>query len=178
MSLPFGSTNRLSATKTAAKNFLNNVSISVTRPGTVIAFDQRGKIYQAYTVDLSSLLSATDSIQIDQGGTDYWWALTTTYDQIKTSPAYKNSITPPVIIMLSDGMPHEEGGDAVALANTMKADGIVIYTIGIVDGSWDTTELQRLAGSNFGAGYYVPVSDVTQLQAAYNQIASKVNCAP
>ena len=90
-----------------------------------------------------SLLNAIGNIHLEGGETNLAAALRTGRSMFRTSIGARDGV-PKILIMLTDGTANVEADRTQVEANETKADGIVIFTVG-VGGGVDNDELRKIA---------------------------------
>ena len=90
-----------------------------------------------------TLLNAIGNIDIDGGETNIAAALRTGRSMFRTSNGARNGV-PKILIMLTDGTANVEEDETEKETNKTKADGIVIFTVG-VGNDVDNDELRKIA---------------------------------
>lgn len=161
---------RLGQAKLAGVSFLDEMDFSVDRVG-VVQFDDSVEVLQTLTDDSTELNQIISGIPhgMGMGGTDIAGGLTAAYNALKPD---RRSDAIPVIIVLSDGE-----SDPFAMshaAETAKADGIVIVTVGVGTnvGGDAMKNMASLDVNGKPLYYYAP--DPSQLKTIYSLIAKAI----
>lgn len=137
----------------------------------VTKFSTTAQVVQGFTDNISQVNSAINSI--DGGGTTNWQDAL-----IKAQSTLPNRSNSDLVIFASDGNPNHTGpsgdstnestavGDAVVVANAIKAGGAKIIALGIGD-KLNTGNLQAISGPNIGTDLNadVIISDFDTLAA-------------
>ncbi|HVA96990.1 MAG TPA: VWA domain-containing protein [Candidatus Acidoferrales bacterium] len=176
-----GSTSKLSAAKSAAKNFIDLIAAeSGVRIG-LVTFDIGSVLRSGLTTNYASVKSTIDEDTHTGNQTCMQCGILTTNQEIS---AHKRSGVKNVVILITDGdalnyIGQKSGtynktlGEKYALQAAKdghKANGTIFYTIGLGNGSnFDPAFLKTLASATGGQYYYSP--DVSQLNGIYSQIS-------
>lgn len=168
-----GSTETSTAAKIAAEQCMNNLSSTMDQVG-LASFDTDGTLNSRLLLDNNTskvtLFSKVEALDANGGtqintGLDTAIAELQAHNRININNSGVNGKK--VIILLTDGYSQSPTAD-ITSANTAKADGITIYTIGM--GMADQQTLYNIA-SITGGSNYTAVSDL-QLNQAYSDILS------
>jgi Ca-activated chloride channel family protein len=180
--------NRLTAVKTAAHDFLDQVPRKV-RVGAVI-FDHRAQLAQTPTLERRTVREVIDGMT-PHGGTATGDALQVALDALKARPGERQA--PGAIVLLSDGK-STSGRDPVGVAQQAAKLKIPIYTValGTPEGTItvrqrggatrtervppDPATLQRIA--DISGGRHYTVADAGHLDRVYKSLGSQVATKP
>lgn len=159
------------------KQFVNelvssfNVSPNFAHIGVVqFSSHMSGRLEIGLSDDPTAITNTVTNIVQLGGTTDIAEGLTIANDEIVTSG---RSGVPKVIVLLTDGQ-HNEPGDPVAIADDIKAQGTMIFSIGVGSGI-DIAELNAIASDPDSEFVYV-AQDFQDLQTIVVGLADKV-CA-
>jgi uncharacterized protein YkwD/uncharacterized protein YegL len=149
--------------KLAAQAFVNEMDLSVDRVG-VVEFSDSASLIQ----DLSNnpeIINASIENIAQGGGTDISSGLTVAFDVLQ---ANTRADAQSVVVLLSDGQ-----SDALFVADTVKAAGIKLITVGLGDA--DETALKSYASvDRKGRSLYYASPDPSSLQTIYIAIAHDI----
>lgn len=138
----------------------------------IISFRGQPTVSHPLSANKTTLLQALKNIDRTQSGTQYLPALVAARNMLTTSPS--GAGTPKVVIFISDGLPFDPEPPIIAMANSMKATGIQIYAISIIDTS--TVPLMTKIASSPATAYYRVAEKRTDFRAFFNAISSTVRC--
>ncbi|MET0625293.1 MAG: VWA domain-containing protein [Pyrinomonadaceae bacterium] len=160
---------RLASAKAAAKSFVDNLQLATDQVG-IVSFSSGGQLNQPLTHDGARAKAAIDSLGAS-GGTNIGSGITSA--RIELTGVRHNPNSAPIMILLSDG--ENSAGDFVGPANTAKAAGIRVITIGIAGAA--PAQMRSIASSP-NDFYFAPTSE--DLEWIYAVIAGSVcrNVAP
>jgi len=96
---------------------------------------------------------------------------TDAFNLINTTLSSMSSTNPNTIVFLSDGEPNTGGNGYVTTANTLKANGTTIYTIGFEVTTSAATTLRNLATSS---SYYY-TGTVANIESVFSNIATEIS---
>ena len=107
------------------------------------------------------------------GGTNIESGLSEAYSMLSESNAKKK-----IIVLMSDGEPNygKEGGELIAYADSLKDDGIIIYTLGFFEsmGS-EKSSAQILMEGIASDGCHYEVADADDLVFFFGDVADQIN---
>ena len=171
----------LTAEKTAANSFIDQMDSNLDRIG-IVSFSFWATLRRSLTSDFASAKSTVNGL--DAGGiTNYQDAIQKTTGEL-TGINHRSDASQ-VMVFMSDGVPNTCNGwgcnptlTAKAAADAAKANGITIYTIGLIQGlapvnvATARSILQYIASSNPGTNdHYFEAPTAADLTGIYNQIA-------
>ena len=174
---------RLSVTKTAVRDFINNRKATVTdRYGTdrvgLLLYASYAWIQTPLTLDYGLLEHDLDKVYIDQrdekhNRTAIGSAIGLSISNLRKSPAKSK-----VIILLTDGINNHGNLDPITAAQLAKRYGMRVYTIGAGspvrrsavgrDNPIDEDSMKRIA--DITGGKYYRATDLESLREAYDEI--------
>lgn len=159
------------------KQFVNelvssfNVSANFAHFGVVqFSSQNEGRVEIGLSDDPVAITTAVTNIVQISGLTDIEEGLTLANSEIVTAG---RPGVPSVIVLLTDGQ-HNEGGDPIVTANNIKAQGTMIFSVGVGSGV-DITELNAIA-SDPDTEFVFLAQNFQDLQNIVNALADKV-CA-
>ncbi len=151
--------------RNAASDFVDLMNLQEERDlVAVVSFDNVAYLQQSLTYERNRAVQAIQGIR-DGGGTDIAAGLVEATQELSRQAVTTD--TRQVIILLSDG--NSNPSSAIAAADTAKARGIWIFTIGL--GSADHVTLAQIAS---GEDAYYEASDPTALLGIYSDIAAGI----
>jgi Ca-activated chloride channel family protein len=164
-----GTQTKLDAAKSAASSFIDLLDFPSDQAG-IVSFSDNAYLNAPLTVDEADLKNTLSLLTAD-GATRIDLAIDVSRAELVGTRHRPDSRQ--VLILLSDGHPTETTVEAVLdMANTAKASGIIIYTIGLAQ---DVNEslMQNIASSpqNY---YFAPSTE--DLTTIYEQIADVIRC--
>ena len=186
--------NRLDLLKEAANEFVNTMfipnadgTVSANRIGLVSFSSTASKDVPISSMNdivdntdaKSALISKINNLT-HNGGTNYTNALTSAEQLIngrtdKTRPAY--------IVFITDGRPdpNNSSTDGISISNTLKGNGVTIYSIGLaLTNTSDIDRLKNIASSdadNPTTKLYYDANDGSNLATVFNNIANNIKIA-
>ncbi len=160
----------LQETKTAAREFFDAV-FDVDASVSLVSYSSSAFMVLPSSTDSIALKSAIRRMNAG-GNTNIEDALRTSYEQIKASGSDKR-----IIVLMSDGEANAglTGDDLIEYANTIKADGVTIYTLGFFDKVSSRAESQRVMEGIASTGCHYEVSDASDLRFFFGDIASSIS---
>jgi TolB protein len=164
----------------SANNKLDNAKLALTMfismtqapPDQIalVSFSSAAALNQPLTIDKPALISATQALT-PVGSTRIDLGLAEARTEL-ASPRHISTHAK-IIVLLTDGQQNPAGNDPViAQANAAKAEGAIIYTIGLGT-DVDAALLQQIATS-LDHYYYAPTS--ADLEHIYQQISASIVC--
>jgi Mg-chelatase subunit ChlD len=164
-----GTQTKLDAAKSAASSFIDLLDFPSDQAG-IVSFSDNAYLNAPLTVDEADLKNTLSLLTAD-GATRIDLAIDVSRAELVGTRHRPDSRQ--VLILLSDGHPTETTVEVVLdMANTAKASGIIIYTIGLAQ---DVNEslMQNIASSpqNY---YFAPSTE--DLTTIYEQIADVIRC--
>ena len=171
----------LSSEKTAASSFIDHLDITYDRIG-IVSFSTSGTLRQPLTADFEAAKAAVNGLTAS-GMTNYQDGILKSTAEL-TSANHRPDASQ-VMVFMSDGLPNICNGwgcnptqSAKAAADSAKANGIIIFSIGLMQnlspGKIPSARsiLQYIASSNPGTtDHYFEAPTADDLLAIYNQIA-------
>jgi len=151
--------------KVAAKFFVGLLNPSLDRSG-LVSFNNTATLNQGLTFNGALVQNAIDTLKA-LGQTAIGGGISAANNEL-TSHGRNNSVW--IEILLTDGN-ENLGSDPLSRANEAKADGIIIYTIGL-GASVDPVLLGQIASITGGKYYFAP--NGTSLQQIYQNISQEV----
>jgi uncharacterized protein YegL len=164
-----GDSNKLNDAKIAITTFLSSTHAPPDRVG-LVSFESTATLDQPLTTNKAAVNSAAQALTAS-GGTRLDYALLQARLELTST---RHIIThTQVIILLTDGGQNPPGNDPVlAEANAAKAQGAIIFTIGLGP-DVDAALLQQVATSP-GHYYFAPTG--AQLEDIYRLISTAITC--
>ena len=157
--------------KTAAKTFVDEMDLSVDQVS-LVSFSSSARLDQPLTQDSTAIKNKIDSLSAT-GGTDIADAIRDAHSELRSSrhkPANQ-----PVIVLLTDGKPDgSTAASALSAANTAKAQGSYIITVGLLGSVGLDSDLLRNIASTPADYYETP--DSSELVQIYRDIAAQIGC--
>ena len=171
----------LTSEKSAANSFIDHLDSNMDQIG-IVSFSSSATLRQQLTTDFSGAKSIVNGLTAS-GMTNYQDAINKTTTEL-TSVRHRPDASK-VMIFMSDGVPNvctptgcNPTTAARAAADNAKANGIAIYTIGLVQSLSSSqltaarTLLQYIASSQPGTNdHYFEAPSIDDLTDIYNQIA-------
>ncbi len=162
---------KLEAARDATEQFVRHLAFPADQ-ATIISFNVDAYVLQPLTGDRDAVLRALGRIRA-QEFTRIDLGLQRAHEQLM-SPA-RIPDNQPVIILLTDGMSNPVPGSmAVAAAEAAKADGILVYAIGL--GEKIDAACLRAVASDESCYHHAP--DGEDLAPIYDKIAVLIPCRP
>lgn len=161
----------LEETKKAAVNFVETILGEGASIG-IVTYDSSAQIQSEFSVDKNSLESVINNLD-EGGGTNIESGLEEAYSMLNTSNAKKK-----IIVLMSDGEPNEgkQDDELVQYAETIKQEGILIYTLGFFENIGDTkSAAQNLMEKIASSGCHYEVADANDLVFFFEDIADQIN---
>ena len=128
----------------------------------VVEYDSGTNVLSDFTSNVYHLSNCVASLEAD-GGTEYRTAL----NKANTMITGRNSDIK-FVIMFSDGEPNDNKNNIYTLANTMREQGIIIYTVGLLSSSSQRQVLINVAGSE---SRYFEATNIAGLIAAFEELS-------
>lgn len=159
-------------TKEAARLFVSSV-LDENAVASVVSYSDYAGVNCSFTASREMLGSAIDKIGAG-GRTNIYEALAASERMLDNLDSESK-----IIVLMSDGMPNSglTGDDLIAYADTIKAKGISIYTLGFFQslGSQEKYTAQQLLEAIAGEGCHYEVSTLSDLDYIFGDIAAQVN---
>lgn len=162
----------ITETKEAASLFVSSV-LDENAVASVVTYNDYAEVNCSFTASKDMLDSAIN--EIGTGGR------TNIYDALSASERMLEDLDSEnrIIVLMSDGMPNEDlcGDDLIAYADTIKAKGISIYTLGFFQSlsSQEKYEAQQLLEAIAGEGCHYEVATLADLDFIFGDIAAQIN---
>ena len=128
----------------------------------VVEYDSGTNVLSDFTSNVYHLSNCVASLEAD-GGTEYRTAL----NKANTMITGRNSDIK-FVIMFSDGEPNDNKNNIYTLANTMREQGIILYTVGLLSSSSQRQVLINVAGSE---SRYFEATNIAGLIAAFEELS-------
>lgn len=160
----------LDETKKASKEFINTILKNEASIG-VVAYDNNSMCLADFCKNEVFLTTAIKNVN-SGGGTNIEAGLSQAYSMLKQSKAKKR-----IMILMSDGEPNEGkmNDELVELADTIKDEGIYIYTLGFFGSLYDKTSPQLLLERIASEGCHFEVENAEDLVFFFGDIADQIN---
>lgn len=158
-------------TKKASTNFISTILKEDASIG-IVTYDDSATMRSDFSTDEAALKSITEFID-DGGGTNIESGLQMAKDMLSISNAEKK-----IIVLMSDGAPNagKVGDELIEYADSIKEDGIYIYTLGFfssMGGSKSSAQLLMEGIASDGCHY--EVADADDLVFFFGDIADQIN---
>ncbi|HEY4689096.1 MAG TPA: VWA domain-containing protein, partial [Anaerolineae bacterium] len=164
-----GSDNKLNDAKSAIATFLSSTNAPPDQVS-LVSFADAATLDQLLTTNKAAVNAAAQAL-VASGTTRIDLALLVARTELASERHIATHAK--IIILLTDGQQNPAGNDPVlAEANAAKAEGAIIYTIGLGPDA-DAALLQQIATSP-GHYYFAPTS--AQLDDIYRQISAAITC--
>lgn len=140
---------------------------------------------QDFTNDKNTILNTMNNISEKLGGgTNYTSALNKAEEFIKNRNKRENkdgnenvNSRPTYIVFLTDGVPDPLSNDGIEVANNLKQNGVIIYTVGIGK-NVDTEIIKMISASEVEKdGYFTTTTTANDLIEFYSTIANNMKNA-
>lgn len=161
----------LEETKNASIDFVNTILSENANIG-VVTYDDSASVGVPLSTNERLLTNCISGI-VDAGGTNIEAGLNQAYDMLRESSAKKK-----IIVLMSDGEPTygKSGADLIAYADSIKEDGIYIYTLGFFENMVNNkASAQKLMEEIASEGCHYEVSDAESLVFFFGDIADQIN---
>lgn len=161
----------LEETKKAASKFVSTILNEDASIG-MVTYDNSASMLSDFSVDENSLKSITNNIN-DGGGTNIEAGLIKAQEMLSISKAKKK-----IIVLMSDGEPNDGkvGDDLISYADSIKADGTYIYTLGFFQSMGSgKSSAQVLMEQIASEGCHYEVSNADDLVFFFGDIADQIN---
>lgn len=157
-------------TKNASNNFVNTILKENADIG-IVTYDDSSEIATGLSNDKYNLQNIISSLgtggdtNIEAGLRDAAWMLEKTGGKKK------------IIVLMSDGEPNNglQGDDLIEYADSIKKEGIRIYTIGFFDSLSDKSSAQYLMEHIASDGCHYEASGADQLVFFFEDMADQIN---
>ena len=160
----------LEETLKASNKFINTVLKEDASIG-VVTYDNTSMCLADFCMNESYLNNTIQNIN-SGGGTNMEAGLSKAYSMLQGSHAKKK-----IMVLMSDGEPNDgkTGEDLIAYADSIKNDGIYIYTLGFFSSVSDKTYPQSLMERIASDGCHYEVSSADDLVFFFSDIADQIN---
>ena len=160
----------MNETKNASEKFINTVLKEDSSIG-VVTYDNTSMCIADFCMNERYLTNAIQNLN-SGGGTNIEAGLSQAYSMLQNSDAKKK-----IIVLMSDGEPNEgkTGNELIEFAETIKNEGIYIYTLGFFNNSHDKTSPQALLEKIASEGCHFEVDDADDLIFFFGDIADQIN---
>jgi len=157
-------------TKKASEKFINTILKEDASIG-IVAYDNSALKLSDFNINEYYLTEAAQGIS-PGGGTNIDAGLSTAHDMLKSSNAEKK-----IIVLMSDGEPNDGrvGEELIAYADSIKDEGILIYTLGFFESLGNKISAQTLMGKIASDGCHYEVADADSLVFFFGDIADQIN---
>jgi Mg-chelatase subunit ChlD len=153
--------------KESAIAFLNQMNLNVDQVG-LVSFAGSAVLNRELTEDGIAVEDTINNLTVS-GSTNIADALAKAGEELNSRRSRPDNV--PVIVLLTDG-DYNAGGDPLDVAQSLKSDGIEIYTIGL--GSDVEADTLRAIASSPDAYFESPTT--ADLATIYNEVAVTVGC--
>lgn len=160
----------MNETKNASEKFINTVLKEDSSIG-VVTYDNTSMCIADFCMNERYLTNAIQNLN-SGGGTNMEAGLSQAYSMLQSSNAKKK-----IIVLMSDGEPNEgkTGDELIEFAETIKNEGIYIYTLGFFSNSHDKTSPQALLENIASEGCHFEVENADDLIFFFGDIADQIN---
>lgn len=160
----------MNETKNASEKFINTVLKEDSSIG-VVTYDNTSMCIADFCMNERYLKNAIQNLN-SGGGTNMEAGLSQAYSMLQSSNAKKK-----IIVLMSDGEPNEgkTGDELIEFAETIKNEGIYIYTLGFFSNSHDKTSPQALLENIASEGCHFEVENADDLIFFFGDIADQIN---
>lgn len=156
-------------TKEASEKFTNTILYEDVGIG-IVTYDNDALTISGFSQNETYLKNVIQNIN-SGGGTDIEAGLLDAHELLKASNAKKK-----FIVLMSDGAPNDGkvSDDLIAYADSLKAEGIRIYTLGFFSSLSTKTNEQMLMEKIASEGCHYEVDDAGQLVFFFDDIADQI----
>ena len=160
----------MNETKNASERFINTVLKEDSSIG-VVTYDNTSMCIADFCMNERYLTNVIQNLN-SGGGTNMEAGLSQAYSMLQSSNAKKK-----IIVLMSDGEPNEgkTGDELIEFAETIKNEGIYIYTLGFFSNSHDKTSPQALLENIASEGCHFEVENADDLIFFFGYIADQIN---
>lgn len=160
----------MNETKNASEKFINTVLKEDSSIG-VVTYDNTSMCIADFCMNERYLKNAIQNLN-SGGGTNMEAGLSQAYSMLQSSNAKKK-----IIVLMSDGEPNEgkTGDELIEFAETIKNEGIYIYTLSFFSNSHDKTSPQALLENIASEGCHFEVENADDLIFFFGDIADQIN---
>lgn len=162
--------NKLQQTKEASIKFINTV-LQEDASIAIVTYDDSARVLSDFSTNAEELISKINEIS-DGGSTNIEDGLVKSYNLLNYSNAKKQ-----IIVLMSDGEPNEGkvGEELISYADSIKNEGVYIYTLGFFGGYSGQSAAQTLMERIASEGCHYEVSDADSLVFFFGDIADTIN---
>lgn len=157
-------------TKNASEKFINTILKEDASIG-IVTYDNNSMCIADFCMNEGYLTNAIQNVN-SGGGTNMEAGLSQAYSMLQKSEAKKK-----IIVLMSDGEPNEGkvGDELIEFAETIKNEGVYIYTLGFFSSLYDKTSPQSLLESIASEGCHFEVDNADDLVFFFGDIADQIN---
>lgn len=161
---------KLQQTKEASIKFINTV-LQEDASIAIVTYDDSARVLSDFSTNAEELISKINEIS-DGGSTNIEDGLVKSYNLLNYSNAKKQ-----IIVLMSDGEPNEGkvGEELISYADSIKKEGVYIYTLGFFGGYSGQSAAQTLMEKIASEGCHYEVSDADSLVFFFGDIADTIN---
>ena len=161
---------KLQQTKEASIKFINTV-LQEDASIAIVTYDDSARVLSDFSTNAEELISKINEIS-DGGSTNIEDGLVKSYNLLNYSNAKKQ-----IIVLMSDGEPNEGkvGEELISYADSVKKEGVYIYTLGFFGGYSGQSAAQTLMEKIASEGCHYEVSDADSLVFFFGDIADTIN---
>lgn len=161
---------KLQQTKEASIKFINTV-LQEDASIAIVTYDGSARVLSDFSVNAEDLIAKVNEIS-DGGSTNIEDGLVKSYNLLNYSNAKKQ-----IIVLMSDGEPNsgKVGEDLISYADSIKKEGVYIYTLGFFGGYSGQSAAQTLMEKIASEGCHYEVSDADSLVFFFGDIADTIN---
>ena len=162
--------NKLQQTKEASIKFINTV-LQEDASIAIVTYDGSARVLSDFSNSAEDLISKVNEIS-DGGSTNIEDGLVKSYNLLNYSNAKKQ-----IIVLMSDGEPNsgKVGEELISYADSIKNEGVYIYTLGFFGGYSGQSAAQTLMERIASEGCHYEVSDADSLVFFFGDIADTIN---
>ena len=160
----------LQETQKASVNFIETVLQEDANIG-LVTYSDKASTASEFSVNQEKLERCVDEMRAS-GNTNIEDGLENAYEMLKQSSAEKK-----IIVLMSDGKPNKgkTEEELIAYADTIKEDGIYIYTLGFFESLGDKSSAQALLEGIANQGCHYEVEDADNLVFFFQDMADQIN---
>lgn len=157
-------------TKKASEKFVNTILKEDASIG-IVTYDDNAMKISDFNINENYLVDAVKEIN-SGGGTNIESGLSAAYDMLQNSTAEKK-----IIVLMSDGEPNvgKVDEELIAYANSIKDEGVYIYTLGFFESLGSKLSAQALMEKIASDGCHYEVADASSLVFFFGDIADQIN---
>lgn len=161
----------IAETKKASINFIDTILDEDASIG-IVTYSTSASVLSDFSTNKTALETAVSGIR-DDGSTNIEAGLSQAYSMLSTSNAKKK-----IIVLMSDGEPNDgkEGDDLIAYADSLKDDGIIIYTLGFFENMGGYRSSAQLLMEGIASdGCHYEVASADDLVFFFEDVADQIN---